>query len=296
MLDGKDPISPNLPAASKVGEMPKLSDNDDRAMDVSFVDNDNRSQSPTATFTEPEQESDEAVDLDYAAIPKALAAFGEPLWYITISCSTNSMPNVQITYLLPTTGPRRQSRTRCLLSSCPKFTLSPRPTLSSLPVSKSEFSQAGTVITCLFSHVLTKKLRLAFSSNQPPFQNGFKLWGDAVIYYMNNFNNSNIHIIKARSSTNLNPIVVPLTAPTPHKPRQCVEFKGRGPLKKKGVASDQPTALGSTLPVASGSVPAVITAPGSTQLVLKSNKKGKQSTTRCTLLSPTEYRWSVREY
>ena len=117
-----------------------------------------------------------------------------------------------------------------------------------------------------------KKLRLSSSSNQPPFQNGFKLWGDAVVYYTNNFNDGKIHIIKSRSGTNLNPIVVPSTAPTPHRPRRRVEYKGRGPLKKKGVASDQS--------VTSGSVTAAITAPGGTQSVSKSNKKGKQSTAK----------------
>jgi len=147
MLDGKDVITPNLPAVSKVGQELNSSDEDDNAMEVSFVENNDRSQSPTATFAELEQQGDETVDLDYAALRKALADFGEfLLCYITTSCLTNSMSNVQITYLLRATGPGRQSRTRCLLLSRPKFVHSPQPTLSFLPALRSEFSRAGTII------------------------------------------------------------------------------------------------------------------------------------------------------
>jgi len=59
MLNGKDIITPNLPAVSKVGQEINSSDKDKNAMEVSFVENNDRSQSPTATFAELEQQGDE---------------------------------------------------------------------------------------------------------------------------------------------------------------------------------------------------------------------------------------------
>jgi len=85
--------------------------------------------------------------------------------------------------------------------------------------------------------------RPTVSSSLPPFENGFQTWRGAVGYYTDNFNTGNIRIIKSTSGTNLNPIVVPSTAPTPHKKKYT---KNRATTSKRNTkAAAQPIASGS---------------------------------------------------
>ena len=82
------------------------------------------------------------------------------------------------------------------------------------------------------------------------------MWKTAVGYYTNHFNAGNIHIIRSTSGTNLNPIVVPSAALTPHKPKKCITTKDHATTSKKGAkAAAQPVASGSRQVGASGSKP-----------------------------------------
>jgi len=88
--------------------------------------------------------------------------------------------------------------------------------------------------------------RPTVSPSLPPFNNGFKTWKTAVGYYTDNFNAGNIRIIKSTSGTDLNPIIVPSTAPTPRKPKKHAFIKDCATTSKKGAKTP-------ARPVASGS-------------------------------------------
>ena len=95
--------------------------------------------------------------------------------------------------------------------------------------------------------------RPTISSSLPPFENGFQTWKNAVGYYTDQFNAGNIHIIKSTSGTNLNPIVVPLTAPTPQKPKKRIPTKNCTAISKKGAkVIAQPVASSSRQVASSG--------------------------------------------
>jgi len=114
--------------------------------------------------------------------------------------------------------------------------------------------------------------RPTVSPSLPPFNNSFKTWKTAVGYYTDNFNAGNIHIIKSTSGTDLNPIIVPSTAPTPCKPKKHAFIKDRATTSKKGAKTPaRPVASGSHHVSASDDKPVASSTAAKTKVI-----KGKK--------------------
>jgi len=108
--------------------------------------------------------------------------------------------------------------------------------------------------------------RPTISSSLPPFGNGFPTWRGAVGYYTDNFNAGNIRILRSTLGTNLNPIVVPSTAPTPRKKNYRKDHAAISKRNTKAVAN----------PIPSGSRQAAASGLSNTRV-----KKGKKRARAC---------------